>query len=186
MRVDWSRTDFFWIDERAVPPDDPDSNYALALKLWLEPARVPGPDASTACAVKNHDLDAAAAAAAEELVAVAGNPPHLDVALVGVGEDGHVASIFAGRETPQRLVAPVRDASKPPPRRLTLTLQVLATADRIIVVALGRSKAAAVRDAVEQDDPVTPVAELLHRSKAALLLLDREAAALLKGAPASS
>ncbi len=177
--VDWSRTDFFWTDERAVAPEDAESNYALALKLWLTPARVP-PSRIHRLRGEERDLEAAARTAAEELVEVAGDPPQLDLALVGVGEDGHVASIFPGHEIPQGLVAPVYDAPKPPSRRLTLTLSVLANAGRVIIAALGPSKAAVVRDALELNDRATPLAALLGRSPAPLVLLDREAAILLK------
>jgi 6-phosphogluconolactonase len=178
IEIDWSRTEFFWIDERAVPPDDPESNYALASTLWLTPARVP---ASRIHRLRGEeaDLDKAAQIAADELVAVAGDPPRLDVALIGVGEDGHIASIFPerrpGRAVETRhLVASVHDAPKPPPRRLTLTMPVLSGAERVVVVALGRSKAAAVRDGLKQEG-VTPLAELVRRSRSTLVLLDREA-----------
>lgn len=183
IAVDWSRTDFFWIDERAVPPHDPDSNYALALKLWLAPARVPF-ERIHRMRGEEADLDLAARIAAEELIAVAGDPPRLDAALVGVGEDGHVASIFPDVRRPglaleTRHVAPIYDAPKPPPRRLTMTLPVLANAACVIVAAMGEPKAAAVRDALEQEDCATPLAELLRRSPSALMLLDRAAAGLL-------
>lgn len=186
--VDWSRTEFFWIDERAVPPGDPESNYALASTLWLTPARVPssrihrlrGEDA---------DLDSAAQIAAAELIAVAGNPPRLDLALIGVGEDGHIASIFpgdarrpghawpaeaSGEGGQTRLVIPVYNSPKPPPRRLTLTMHVLSGAERVVVVAMGTSKAVAIKDGLNQEG-VTPLAELLRRSQSTLLLLDRDA-----------
>ena len=187
--VDWSRTDFFWIDERAVPPDDPESNFALASTLWLTPARVPASGIHRLRG-EDPDLDSAARMASEELMAVAGNPPQLDLALVGVGEDGHIASIFPGarmhsggtgpRPYP---VAVIEDAPKPPPRRLTLTMPVLSASDGAVVVALGLSKAAAVRDALELKDCKTPFAELLRRSDSMLVLLDREAASGLTNAP---
>jgi 6-phosphogluconolactonase len=176
--VDWSRTDFFWTDERAVPPEDPHSNYAVALKLWLTPDRVP---ASRIHRMRGEepDLEAAARIAAEELRTVTGDPPRLDVALVGVGEDGHVASIFPDRAMPHGLVVPIYDAPKHPARRLTLTLPVLANAERTIVAALGPSKAIPVRDALQQNACATPVAELLRQSQSVLVLLDRQAAGLL-------
>jgi 6-phosphogluconolactonase len=99
---------------------------------------------------------------------------------VGVGEDGHVASIFPCRVLPHVLVAPVYDAPKPPPRRLTLTLPVLANAERTIVAAVGASKSIAMRDALQHGDCPTPVAELLRRSRAPLVLLDRNAGSVLE------
>ncbi|HKY20152.1 MAG TPA: 6-phosphogluconolactonase [Vicinamibacterales bacterium] len=173
--VDWTLTDFFWIDERAVPPDDPESNYALAATLWLIPARVP---ASRIHRMRGEDgdLDRAAQIASDELRVVAGNPPCLDLALLGVGEDGHVASIFARRSLGEggQLVVAVYDSPKPPSRRLTLTMPVLSGARRVVIAALGRSKAAAIRDGLAKDG-VTPLAELLRRSQSTLLLLDRDA-----------
>jgi 6-phosphogluconolactonase len=178
--VEWSRTEFFWIDERAVPPNDPASNYALALTLWLAPAHVPI-ERIHRMRGEEGDLALAAHNAAEELIAVAGDPPRLDVAVVGVGEDGHVASLFPGQLDlhSSRHVTPIYDAPKPPPRRLTVTLPVLINAACVIVAALGESKAASVRDALEQEGCASPLAELLRRSSSALMLLDRGAAGLL-------
>ena len=186
LAVDWSRVDLFWIDERAVPPEHADSNYALASRLFLTRARVP--------AARVHrmlgelpDLDQAARRASDELRSVAGDPPRLDLALVGVGDDGHIASLFpsrpgtragspaeGGRSGADEPVIAVHDAPKPPARRLTLTLPVLAGARRVIVGAFGRSKAAAMRRAFTESD-ATPIAELLRRARSVLVLLDREA-----------
>jgi 6-phosphogluconolactonase len=182
IAIDWTHTDFFWTDERAVPPEGSDSNYAVASTLWLRPARVP---ASRIHRMRGEepDLEAAARIAAEELRAVAGDPPRLDIALVGVGEDGHVASIFPDRALPHGLVVAIDDAPKHPPRRLTMTLPVLANAGRTILAAVGPSKATAVRDALQRTDCETPAAKLLRLSQAALVLLDRQAAGLLKAEP---
>ena len=177
LAIDWTRIEFFWIDERAVTPDHPDSNYALASRLLLTPARVPA-----ARVHRMHgelpDLEQAARRATDELKSIAGDPPRLDLALVGVGDDGHVASIFTGgtglQPCPQPVI-PVYDAPKPPPRRLTLTLPVLTNAAFVIVAALGESKASVMRDALENRGGTTPIAELLRRAPAALVLLDRAA-----------
>ena len=95
LAVDWAHIDLFWIDERAVPPDHPDSNYGLASRLLLAPARVP-PARIHRMQGELPELEQAARRASDELKSVAGDPPGLDLALVGVGEDGHVASIFGG------------------------------------------------------------------------------------------
>ena len=177
--VDWSRTDFFWIDERAVPPADPASNFSLAAALWLRPASVP---AGRIHRLEAEDSDAARAAraAAAELVRVAGNPPILDIALVGVGEDGHVASVFPSSGVDDdALVAVVEDAPKPPRRRLTLTLSVLASAGCVFVAAFGREKAKVLRDAVRDETTATPVGKLLTRAACSIVLLDRDAGELL-------
>ena len=177
LAVDWTRIEIFWIDERAVPPDHPDSNVALASKLLLVPARVP---AQRIHRMRGElpDLDQAARRATDELKSIAGDPPRLDLAIVGVGDDGHVASIFPGSNlggTGLQPCLPVYDSPKPPARRLTLTLSVLADAGFVIIAALGASKAGAMRGALRQVNAATPVAELLRRASSSLVLLDREA-----------
>jgi 6-phosphogluconolactonase len=180
--MDWSRTDFFWGDERAVPPSDPESNYAVARALWLEPAGVP---AERVHRMAGEAADPARAAAdyAAELERQAGSPPRLDMVLLGVGSDGHVCSLFAGHpllaET-RRWVAVVEDSPKPPPRRLTLTLPVLAAAEQVVIVALGRGKAAVIRDAVEDARSPLPVAIAARQARRAVLLLDPDAASALR------
>lgn len=180
--VDWTRTDFFWGDERAVPPTDPDSNYRVARSLWLDPARVPE-DRVHRMVGEAPDLAREAAAHAAALERVAGSPPRLDLVLLGVGPDGHVCSLFAGHPVlaeRTRWVAVVEDSPKPPPRRLTLTLPVLAAADLVIVVALGRGKAEIIREALENPGSGLPVALVARQARRALFLLDPEAASLLR------
>jgi 6-phosphogluconolactonase len=185
IAVDWAHIDLFWIDERAVPPDHPESNYGIASRLLLTPARVPL-DRIHRMQGELPELEQAARRASDELRSVAGDPPRLDLALVGVGEDGHVASIFSSRPSARAdsstearsakadPVIAVHDAPKPPPRRLTMTLPVLARAGIVVVAAFGASKAKAMRDAIDQRDG-TPVARLLRGASSSLVLLDREA-----------
>ena len=190
-RVDWSRTEVFWTDERAVPPRDPDSNYALALALLLSPARVP-PERVHRMEGELPDLDVAAAKASNELKTIAGEPPYLDLVLLGVGADGHIASIFPvsdgpdpakrveasdeSRDSRHPLVLAVHDAPKPPPRRLTLSLPVLTNARHVVVAAIGATKAAVMHEALHRRDARLPVAVLLRRPGSSLVLLDDEAA----------
>jgi 6-phosphogluconolactonase len=184
--VDWTRTDFFWADERAVPAENPESNFGLARRLWLDPARVPVTRIHRMGA-EDPDLDAAAAAYADEMVALLGTPPRLDLALLGVGPDGHVCSLFAGHPVLAeqiRWVAAVHDSPKPPPRRLTLTLPALAAARLVIVVAMGESKAPVVREAVSDPTSRLPLALALRGAARALLLVDVAAAGL--DAPSSA
>jgi 6-phosphogluconolactonase len=175
LPIGWTRTEIFWIDERAVAPDDPDSNYALASRLLLQPA---GVSSSRVHRMQGElaDLDEAAQRASKELTMVAGSPPHLDLALVGVGEDGHVASLFAGSaglEDGPWPIIPIYDSPKPPPRRLTMTLSVLSDAGVVIVAAFGSSKADVIHSAMHDDRPTMPVGKLLRRASASIVLLDR-------------
>ena len=178
--VDWKRVDVFWGDERAVPPTDPESNYGLARRLWLDhvpidPARVHPIHGETP------DLDAAAAAYARELAAAVGRRP-LDLVLLGMGPEGHVCSLFpnhpALREA-TRSVVPIRDSPKPPPERITLTLVPLSGAALVCIAAFGAEKAAAVREAIEVEDSRLPVALAARAGARALFLLDAAAASRL-------
>jgi len=179
--VDWARTDFFWVDERAVPPEDPESNYGAAERLWLTPAGVP-PARVHRMAAAAVNLEAAAAAYEYEMIRFLGRPPSLDVALLGMGPDGHVCSLFPGHPLlleERRLVAAVHDSPKPPARRLTLTLPALASAGRVVVAAPGEAKAAPAREALRDPGSTLPVAVVLRSARRVLLLLDHGAARLL-------
>jgi len=176
--IDWSLVDLFFCDERCVPPGDPDSNFTAVEQLLLAPL---GAEQPRVHRMAGEDPDPARAARdyASTLRFVLGSPPVLDIALLGVGEDGHVASLFAGHPAllasdPTVLVED--DSPKPPPVRLTLSLDVLAGAREVIVAAFGASKAAAVAQALEDPTSELPLAWLLHRAPRATVMLDEEAA----------
>jgi 6-phosphogluconolactonase len=186
--VDWSRVDVWWGDERFVPRDDPERNelqarQALLDALPLDPRRVhPMPAADDP---EGADPEAAAERYADEL-ARAAKPgtaplPHFDVLMLGVGEDGHVASVFpehpVAYET--RPVSAVRGSPKPPPIRLTLTLPTINTAEEVWLIAAGAGKAGAVRLALSGAGPVQVPAAGVHGVDRTLWLLDRAAAAEL-------
>jgi 6-phosphogluconolactonase len=183
--VDWSHVDIWWGDERFLPAGDGDRNEtqareALLDALPLDPARVhamppsDGPDGA--------DPEAAAARYAAELAAAArpGHAalPHFDVLLLGVGEDGHVASVFpehpVAYET--RPVSAVRGSPKPPPVRITLTLPAINTAEEVWLVVSGRDKAGAVGMALTGAGPVQVPAAGVAGVSRTLWLLDRAAA----------
>lgn len=183
LPLDWSRTHFFWGDERAVPPDHPDSNYAVARSLWLDPAGVP-PGVVHRMAGEAEDLHRAAREYESALEGVAGRPPRLDVTLLGVGPDGHVCSLFPGHKLlkeKERRVAVVEDSPKPPPRRLTLTLPAVAESRLVIAAVLGRAKAEVARSVLEDPGSELPLALAIRQAPEALVLMDPEAASLLRG-----
>ncbi|MET0555866.1 MAG: 6-phosphogluconolactonase [Vicinamibacteria bacterium] len=173
--IDWTRAAFFWGDERAVAESHPDSNAGLARRLWLGPAGVPEGNVHRMEA-EAPDLAAAAARYADVLTRELGSPPRLDVALLGVGPDGHVCSLFPGHAAlrAEGWTAAVGDAPKPPPRRVTLTLATLAAAELVAVVALGSAKASVMREALAGSD--LPVARALGAARRAVVLLDLDAA----------
>ncbi|MGW3898522.1 6-phosphogluconolactonase, partial [Micromonospora profundi] len=142
--VDWSRVDVWWGDERFLPAGDPERNEtqaraALLDVVPLDPARVHPMPASDGPA--GNDPEAAAAGYAEELARAArpghATLPHFDVLMLGVGEDGHVASVFPGHPVhyETRPCSAVRGSPKPPPVRTTLTLPAINTAEEVWLVA---------------------------------------------------
>ena len=179
--VDWLLVDLFFCDERCVPPQDRDANVAAVERLLL---RNLGAGQPRVHRMAGEDPDPARAARdyASTLRFVLGTPPVLDIALLGVGEDGHVASLFPGRPALQATDPPVlvEDASpKPPPLRLTLSLDVLAGARDVVVAAFGTTKAAAVAEALQDPASELPLALLLRRASRATVMLDEDAASML-------
>jgi len=180
LPLEWAQIDFFWVDERCVPPTHPDSNFGLAYTYWLGPAKVP--------AARTHrmpgeapDQQEAAWGYSAELVSLAGSPPQIDFVVLGVGPDGHIASLFPGHpilNEPSRLVAVVEDAPKPPPRRLTLTLPALCHARALTVIATGESKAEAIRLSLEPGSDL-PLGRLSRCTSQLTYLLDKPAASRL-------
>lgn len=163
--ISFEHVHFFWGDERCVPPADAESNYRVAAELLLAPLRI--------AAHQIHRLQgeadpgtAAREASAELLSAAPANPsgqPVLDLVFLGIGEDGHVASLFpnAGADvlncTTPFLV--IRNSPKPPPTRISLSYATLAAARQIWVWATGASKEAALRDTLTAG--TTPLARVM-------------------------
>lgn len=176
LALDWSRIDFFWTDERAVPVTSPESNYTLGRALLLEPLGVPSERIHRMMG-EAADLERAAGAYADELETVAGTPPRLDYVLLGVGADGHVASLFPDHRAlhDQRSVIAIEDAPLPPSRRLSLSLPMLGNAARLAIVAFGSTKARVVGEAVKDINSPLPVAQVARRTRRCLILVDREA-----------
>jgi 6-phosphogluconolactonase len=117
LALDWSRIDVTWVDERVVPPDDPDSNVHVARRHWLD--RLPAPPPRVISPPFSPDADRMAADWEAALISALGTPPRLDIAMLGVGPDGHVASIFPSHPSlrrQDRWVIGVHNAPKPSPR----------------------------------------------------------------------
>jgi 6-phosphogluconolactonase len=152
---DWSDVHFWFSDERCVPPDDEESIFRLAQETLTTPGaeihRAPG----------ELGPEEGARAYAQQLGDVV-----LDVALLGMGPDGHTASLFPGHPAlrAEGLTAPVRDSPKPPPERITLTLPYLNSSRRILLVVTGAGKAEALARVIAGPDEQTP-ASLLDRDR---------------------
>ncbi|MBN8610093.1 MAG: 6-phosphogluconolactonase [Deltaproteobacteria bacterium] len=174
--LDWPRVHLLWGDERAVPPDHADSNYGVAKRLLIDACPIPIANVHRMPA-DEPDLDGAARDHEEVVRAI-----RLDLALLGVGPDGHVCSLFPGHallNEHERWVRAIEDSPKPPPSRLTLTLPALANAREIVVVATGASKAAVVREALEDETSLLPLALAIRCAKTATVILDEGAASSL-------
>ena len=184
---DWSRTTFFFSDERGVPPDDPRSNYASASRALFTPLNIM-PSQIYRMAGEARDLQAAAHRYEQQLRRATNTPPSsppiLDLVLLGLGEDGHTASLFPGSPVlrdHQSLIA-VSQSPKDPPNRLTMTLGVINRASVILFLVAGIGKAEVVRAIL---DPKTEAerqlpASLVAPEKGRLIwFLDRTAAAEL-------
>ena len=175
------RLEVFWSDERAVPPDHPDSNYRLAWETWL--SRVPLDPRRVHRIRGEDDPEAAAAHYEEELRTALGDPPRLDLILLGIARDGHTASLFphAPALASERWVVAAR-ATVPPHHRVTFTPRLINTANQVMVLATGEEKARAVRAALV-DPPSEAMPASLLRGDQVLWYLDRAAAAALTGKP---
>jgi 6-phosphogluconolactonase len=183
-QVDWSKIEFFFGDERAVPPDHPDSNYRLANESLFRPAGVSSEQIHRMKG-EMENLSAAAELYARELRALTSDDfPHFDLVLLGLGSDGHTASLFPHSEALQertRWVLPILDAPKPPRRRLTLTTPVLNAARQVIFLVSGEKKARAVREVLQGTAPADDYpAKLVRPGPDRLLwLVDAGAGSLL-------
>ncbi len=172
--VPWPALEIFFSDERAVPPDHPDSNYGLAHRLWLGSAppgavihRIHGEEGADAAARQYRDL----------LDRATRGGLALDIVLLGLGTDGHIASLFPGMPlTPAESVAavPAQDGRC---ARITLTLPTLVGARRRIVLAPGAAKAPALRASLAPG-AATPLGQLMAQA-AVEFWLDRAAGCAL-------
>jgi 6-phosphogluconolactonase len=178
--IDWTRVEIFWGDERFVPASDPDRNAKQASEALLDhvpvdPRRVHVMAASDG--EFGDDVDAAAAAYGD----IIGARDGLDLVMLGMGDEGHVASIFP--ESPAvydtRPVVAVRDCPKPPPTRVSLTLPTIRRASEVWIITAAASKAGAVALGLGGANEVAlPAAGATGRFRT-LWLLDRESASAL-------
>ena len=168
---------FFWADERCVPPNDPESNYGAANQHFLQPLGI-APD-------KIHPIpgelgpDEAAELATTDIRRLVppgdGGQPQLDLIFLGLGEDGHVASLFPGQ--PETVILnpavfrAIKNSPKPPPERVTLGYPAIASARQVWVLASGDGKAAALSESL-RPAAQTPFARVLQSRRQTRIFTD--------------
>jgi 6-phosphogluconolactonase len=174
--VDWARAEVFFGDERAVGPEDPQSNYRMARETLLDPAGVP-PGRVFRWRGEDPDLQAVARDYQTALTANAA-PPWLDLALLGLGPDGHTASLFPGTAAlaEQSRLAVALDVPENGTRRLTLTYPALCGAREVCFLIAGREKASALAAVLHRDGCDLPAARIMRRSDPVIVFCDRAAA----------
>lgn len=165
--ADWARWHVYFGDERCLPPDDTARNSRAAARAWLDLVPIPAENIHPIPA----EIGAQAAAAAYARLIEAVLP--FDLVILGMGEDGHTASLFPGQVHPAaELTHAVHNAPKPPPDRVSLSAHALSQAREILVLVTGVGKRDAV-SAWKAGEPL-PVATIGGESGAAVLI-DREA-----------
>jgi len=174
--ISFANAHFFWADERCVPPDDAESNYRVARELLFAPLNIPNDHIHR---IRGEVLpDVAAAEAEAEICRIApltdDGQPVLDLIFLGMGEDGHVASLFPGEpESVMTSPAVYRavTATKPPPRRITLGYATIAAARQVWVLVSGAGKEVALRDSLDPSSQA-PLARVIKARLRTRILTD--------------
>jgi 6-phosphogluconolactonase len=174
---DWDGVELWLGDERVVPPDDPRSNYRMIKGTLVDRTGALAHAVDTAGSAERAAEDYGRRIS-ERVPARPDGIPSLDFALLGLGEDGHTASLFPGApalEADGRVCVAVHDAPKPPPDRVTLTLETLRAARSSAILAVGEGKAAAAAAALRGSSAKVPASLLVDGPLE--MILDPEAAA---------
>ena len=183
-RLLWEKTHIFLVDERFVPPSHKESNYCLIQKHLLKAIDIQKGNIHPVQTEKV-TLEMAAEKYEEEIRNFFGirgdHIPEFNLIMLGIGEDGHTASLFPGAPSlkeKKRIAIPVI-ADKPPHKRISLTLPVLTNAQRIMFLVTGSEKAGIVREIVEGSESRLPASLVRRRARSAYLVMDEGAASLL-------
>ncbi len=178
--IDWEKVHLFWSDERNVPPDHPDSNYRMAMKAAFDKLDIPPEHIHRMQAEKDLEKNAATY---EKLIRKVLQGRSFDLVMLGMGEDGHTASLFPGTDAllskGHLVVASTVPTKKS--QRMTLTFECINSACNIVFYVLGSSKKEMLRT-VFQTKPTLPCQKVGTDANPALWIVDDEAAADLNRA----
>ena len=172
-KVDWSRITLFWADERAVDVVDPESNYGLAERMLLQPL---GSRAPRAVRMPIELPLGQAALKYDDALAAELHGGPLDLAILGVGEDGSVCALFPGHQAIRQddlRAVPIEDAPKLPRRRLSLTLRFVLQTRKIWLMAVGPRKLAVLQAALSKTQQSTPLDLVLQQAKDVSVFTDQ-------------
>ncbi|MDE2143576.1 MAG: 6-phosphogluconolactonase [Elusimicrobia bacterium] len=178
-RIPWDRVHVYWGDERCVPPDHPDSNYKMAMETLLSHVPVPPPNIHRIPVEENDP----ASAYQSTLTKVMGDMPRFDWIFLGLGPDGHTASLFPGTPAVSETTKLVTDGymAAKQSRRITFTLPLINAAAKVAFVISGADKADMAASILENPPTAAHPASLVSPAQGELLwLLDRDAASRLK------
>lgn len=174
--VSFQHVDFFWGDERCVPSDDAESNFALAEKYLLKKISVPAENIHRICGEENPRKAAhlAEIELRQFVKSNSDNSPVVDVILLGMGEDGHVASLFPSEPPEIRSIPAIYRAvigPKPPPNRVTMGYSAIAAAEQVWVLVSGDGKKEAFRESISTNGQ-TPLAQVIRMREQTKLFSD--------------
>lgn len=174
-QIPWQRIHVFFADERFLPHDHPDSNYYSAEQLLL--AHVPIPAENLHPMPTDTTAEDGASRYEAELKAYFGDAkPRFDLILLGMGPDGHTASLFPGQSHPfGPWVLPVHNSPKPPPTRLTLSLEIINLAHNVLFLVTGTDKAEAIGQIRDSSKPPLPAGQIKLEAGDLVWLLDEAA-----------
>jgi 6-phosphogluconolactonase len=182
----WLQVHFFWGDERHVPPTNPDSNYRMAWDAMLSHVMVPVENVHRIHAEES-DAELAAIEYSMDILNALGSRPVFDLVLLGLGPDGHTASLFphtAALQEAERLVV-ANWVEKLKTNRITMTMPLLKKAREIVFLVQGGEKAQALHDVIEgaYTPEALPAQLIVQNAKNVVWMIDHDAATLLKQEP---
>ncbi len=186
-RLDWSLIQFFWGDERCVPPENPASNYGMAWKTFLSLLSIPSGNIHRILGELPDARDAAQRYETEIRRALPNeSPPAFDLVLLGMGEDGHTASLFPGTVWDEERWVVANYVSKLNSSRVTMTPLLLNAARKVVFLTSGAAKAHALAGVLVDAAADYPAKRIQPKSGDLTWMVDRAAAALLKREPLQS
>jgi 6-phosphogluconolactonase len=180
-RIDWKQVGFFWGDERCVPPRSPESNFGMAWATLLSKIQV-SPDQIHRILGELESAESAATQYEHEIRGVLpGEVPSFNVVLLGMGDDGHTASLFPGTSWDEERLVIANYVPKLKTSRISMTPRLLDTAKSIIFLVAGSGKAEALARVFQEPECELPAARIRPAQGKLTWIVDSEAAALIRG-----